>query len=163
MKIHYNLLVFLFLLILLSCSSNNDNAVVPQPNITAKISGYINLEYQGSGVVTQGTLYNSLSINLPSAGKLSGKTYSLGIFLINKDFKEKTGTFIFSNKDIPTDYAVGFFELTENGIKKSFFADSGSVTITQLSGTTVAGLFSFRALDSNSVDTIWVMNGKISF
>lgn len=163
MKKTLNIIIAAFIIFLISCTSNNDTTIAPQPNITAKISGYVNLEYQGSGVVTQGNLYNSLSINLPSTGKLSGKTYSLGIYLINKDNKEKIGTFIFSNKDIPSDHAVGVFEMTENGIKRSFIADSGSVEITQLAGTFVSGTFSFRAIETESNDTIWAKQGTILF
>ncbi|MGQ9818551.1 MAG: hypothetical protein ACUVQ1_01290 [Candidatus Kapaibacteriales bacterium] len=157
-------IIFSMLFIIFSCTSKDETPVTPQPNITAKISGSINMDYQGSGIITQGTLYNALSINIPSTGKFSGKTYSLGIFLINKDFKEKTGTFIFSNKDLPADYAVGLFEIFESGgTKKSFFADSGIVIITHFVGNSITGTFNFRAIDANSNDTIWAMKGSISF
>lgn len=156
-------LIFLIYILIISCSSENETPVTSQPNITAKISGFINHDYQGSGLVTQGALYNSLSINIASTGKFFGKSYSLGIFLINKDFKEKTGSFIFTDKDLPADYAVGLFEITENGIKKTFFADSGIVTITQLIGNSIIGTFNFRAIDPNSNDTIWATQGTIYF
>lgn len=148
---------------LLSCSSDKETSVLPQPNITAKISGFIDLDYQGSGFVTQGDLYHSLAINIASTGKFFGKSYSLGIYLINKDFKEKTGAFVLSDKDLPTDYAVGVFEITENRMKKSFLADSGSVIITQLIGNSIIGTFNFRAIARNSNDTIWATQGTIYF
>lgn len=156
-------LISLMYILLVSCSSDNETTVTPQSNITAKISGFITLDYQGSGYVTQGDLYNSLSINIASTEKFFDKSYSLGIFLINKDFKEKTGSFIFSDKDLPADYSVGLFEITENGIKKSFFADSGSVIITQIVGNSIIGTFNFRAIDPNSNDTIWAAQGTLYF
>jgi len=156
----------LFLIVIAnSCQNENINTPVSVSNISATITGAINLEYSGAGIVTSSTIGTSLVLNLGTSKKINNQLCMLGIFIFFRDQKEKIGTFQFADRDgvIPGDFAIGTFDIGEGNNRKQFISDSGSVEITQLEGNTVRGTFYFRAKEKTTGEVIEVNNGLISF
>lgn len=164
-RLVYLLLSITILMITTNCQEEEINTPVSLANITAVISGAINLEYSGSGIVTTSNVSNALVLNLGTSTKKDNKLYMLGIFILYKDFTEKIGTFKFASQDgvFPGDFAIGTFDISEGNNKKQFISDSGTVEITELHGRTVRGTFYFRAKEKTTGEVVEVKNGIISF
>ncbi|MEJ5287355.1 MAG: hypothetical protein CH6_0667 [Candidatus Kapaibacterium sp.] len=160
-------LLFALLLLFASNSCKEEETNVPSAfaNISAVISGAINLEYSGAGLVTTATLDSSLVLNLGTSTRINNKLCMLGVFIFFRDFQEKTGTFQFANRNdvIPGDFAIGTFDYGEGNSRKQFISDSGWVEITKLEGNTVRGTFYFRAKEKTTGEVIEVQNGVIVF
>lgn len=160
------LFYFIFsFIVILGCQEEQVNTPVSLANITAVISGAINLEYSGSGIVTTSTVSNALVLNLGTSTKVNNQLCMLGIFILYKDYTEKIGTFKFAHQDgvVAGDFAIGSFDIGEGNNKKQFISDSGEVEITELHGRTVRGTFYFRAREKTTGEVIEVKNGVISF
>lgn len=159
------LLCLVFFLASISCEKDNTNVPSAFANISAVISGALNLEYSGSGIVTTTTLGNSLVINLGTSTKINNKLSMLGVFIFYRDFKEKVGTFRCANSDtvVAGDFAIGTFDYGEGNERKQFVSDSGWVEITKIEGNSVRGTFSFRAKEKTTGEVIFVKNGVIVF
>ncbi|MCX7909218.1 MAG: hypothetical protein N2560_06860 [Ignavibacteria bacterium] len=165
MKVKIFILLFFGVFVFLSCQQEQTTTPVSLSNISAMISGAINLEYSGAGIVTTSTLANSLVLNLGTSKKINNQLCMLGIFIFFRDQKEKTGVFRFAERDdiIAGDFAIGTFDIGEGNNRKQFVSDSGIVEITELQGKTVRGIFSFRAKEKTTGEIIEVKNGIISF
>lgn len=160
--------IFLALMLLFasnSCQQEDTNVPSAFANISAVISGALQLEYSGSGIVTTTTLGKSLVTNLGTSAKINNKLCMLGVFLFFRDFQEKTGRFQFTNSDtaVAGDFAIGTFDYGEGNERKQFVSDSGWVEITKIEGNSVRGTFSFRAKEKTTGEIIYVENGVIVF
>lgn len=157
-------LIAIFVLIGTNCSESPTVAPPTNPNVTASVTGAVEIEYAGTGIVTTRIFEGWYTLQLPSSGKISNTRYSMGIYIFYVGGQEKSGTFPFVENPttLNEDHAFATFEIGESN-RKIFKSISGSVKIDTIVGTGVAGSFSFVARDSTTGDTVVVSNGRIRF
>lgn len=157
-------LIAVFILVVASCSEQSSVAPPTNPNITANVTGAVEIGYSGTGRVTTATVKEWYTLQLPSSGVISNTRYSIGIFIFYAGGQEKSGTFQFIENPttLQEDHAFGTFEIGESN-RKVFKSISGFVKIDTIVGTSVVGSFSFVAHDPESGDTVVVSNGRINF
>lgn len=157
-------LIAVFILVGASCSEQPSVAPPTNPNVTANVTGAVEIGYSGTGRVTTGIVNGWYTLQLPSSGVISNTRYSVGIFIFYAGGQEKSGTFQFTEKPttLQEDHAFGTFEIGEKN-RKVFNSISGYVKIDTIVGTNVFGSFSFVARDPESGDTVVLSNGRINF
>lgn len=160
------LLCLISILLIPSCndntSSTNDNTL---PKITAKIIGDVQLDYRAPGPMPYYTLSGDYKqLILTSGAKFQGQYYAIGVYIFFADKQEKTGTFIFRNKEEGEkgDFAVGVLQVGDNQ-KRLFFSDSGKVILNKVDGVKISGIFNFYATEQNGTAKVQVISGTLDF
>jgi hypothetical protein len=159
-----SLIVAFVLIIGSGCSEQPSVAPPTNPNVTANVTGAVEIGYAGTGRVTTAVVSGWYTLQLPSSGIISNTRYSVGIFIFYAGGQEKSGTFQFVENPttLQEDHAFATFEIGESN-RKIFKSISGSVKIDTIVGTRVSGSFSFVARHPESGDTVVVSNGRINF
>ena len=83
------------------------------------------------------------------------------MFFLDKVSKPETLNFILNSSGYKNDYAVGAFIIGKDANKREFYADSGTVVITEIHNYSVQAKFNFWATEKNSSNQIVIKNGVI--
>jgi hypothetical protein len=145
---------------LLSCSDDGTEPVIPKTEITAKISGYINLDYVSSGFFTSTTGNGKYIIN--AAGTMTGDTnYKFLIALVYPSQTTTPGLFraVTDPFDHTETVAYAQFTIERKDSSKVFIADSGYVDIREIDKRNMKGSFIFYTTEKNGTAKLNIENG----
>jgi hypothetical protein len=159
--LHYSkIFAAILFALLLSCSDDGTEPVVPKTEITAKISGYLNLDYVSSGFFTSTTGNGKYIIN--AAGTMSGDTnYKFLIALVYPDQATKPGLFQVVTDPFDHTETVVYAQFTIERKDSSivFVADSGIVDIKEIDKRMIKGNFAFFTTEKNGTGKLKIENG----
>ncbi len=158
-------LVLLLYFVAWSCTEEPTDIPPSIPNVTASVTGAVQVDYSGSGRVTTTIFNNWYTLQLSTSGVISNTRYSMGIFIFYSGGQEQEGTFPFIENPttIGEDHAWATFEIGEGSGRKIFKSLSGSVKIDTIIGASITGSFSFVAREQTTGDTVVVSDGRINF
>ncbi len=157
--------LFFFVSILCFLNSCNDTVNPPQPlppEMSANFSGYDSLKFESQVLITKNNLGDRLQLGL--SGYMDSKQIGMVISIFYLDSILKAGTFniVSSSQGINYDYAMAALYIGKGDNQKTFYADSGTVIITQIKGLTINGSFKFFATELNGDSQLIVDNGVLA-
>lgn len=153
-----------FLLFFISC---NDTTAPPKnlpKEITADITGNVNLKIEATSFISLNPLPNRKQITYSGPVKINNIDYSLviSLYFLDNTVKAETLNFVRKSTGITTDYAVGAFVIGKDPNKREFISDSGTITITEMHEYSMQATFNFEASEQGTSNTVSVKNGIIN-
>lgn len=157
-KIHFSYLGIIVIATLLftalACDDNSPQIIIQGDEIIASVSGFHNFEYQSYGYFFRKDMDSELHIVIAGTMVTPKDNFQMIFTLVFRDKIPAPAEFDLAIKkdSAKGNYAMVALSVENNGNSELFAAQYGSLNITAIDSSAIAGYFNFRGVLQNSDD-----------